>query len=54
MYTILIKVRQWVQSWKAHVGKDATPKALVDAIVKKKVEKANDLKDKIKTEFKLI
>ena len=48
-----IKVRQWVRSWKAHLGKEATPKALVDAIVKKKVGEANNLKDKIKTEFNL-
>ena len=50
----LMKVRQWVESWKSHLGKKATPKALVDAIVNKKVGEANNLKDKVETEFNLI
>ena len=49
-----IKVRQWPKSWQSYLGNDATPKALVDVIVKKNVGLANNLKDKIKTEFKLV
>ena len=43
-----------MKSWKSHLGRQATPKALVDAIVKKKVGQATSLKDKIKTEFDVI
>ena len=42
-----------MDSWKAHLGDKATPKALVDIITKKELTQANNLRDQIKKEFKL-
>ena len=53
LYLQFKKVRHWVKSWQSYLGNEATPKALVDVIVKKKVGLANNLKDKIKTEFNI-
>ena len=53
----LIQVRQWVKSWQSHLGKRATPKDLVDVIIKKNKmlkEKANNLKDEIQEKFNLV
>ena len=42
-----------MRSWKAHLGRQATPKALVEVITKKEVKEATSLKDQIKKEFGL-
>ena len=41
------QIRQWVDSWYAHFGDRATPKALVGVITRKKLTQATELKDKI-------
>ena len=43
-----------MKSWQSYLGSEATPRALVDAIVRRKVGQANNLKDKIKKEFDLV
>ena len=47
------QIRQWVSSWNAHLGDQATPQALVDLITKKGVTQATQLKDELKREFHL-
>ena len=47
------QIRQWVRSWHAHLGERATPSAIVDAIIKKRLAAATQLKDQIKREFEL-
>ena len=49
-----VQVRQWVNMWYSHLGDEATPKALVDVISKKKVEGATMMRDEIKKEFQLV
>ena len=44
---------QWVGTWNAHLGDRATPGKLIDAIIKKSLAEATQLKDQIKREFKL-
>ena len=45
--------RQWVRSWRSHLGKRATPEAIVDVINKKKLTQATLLGDKVREEFNL-
>ena len=53
--SIQIQVRYWVRSWQSHLGDRATPKALVDVIVRRKLGwGATKLKDKIKREFNIV
>ena len=40
--------------WYSHLGDEATPKALVDVISKKKVGGATMMRDEIKKEFQLV
>ena len=47
------QIRQWVRSWHAHLGDRATPRVLVDAIVKNRLAAATKLKDQIEREFEL-
>ena len=50
---VTVQVRQWVNMWHSHLGDMATPKALVDVIVQKKVAGATKLKDQINKKFQL-
>ena len=45
-----------MKSWQSHLGDRATPKDLVDVIVKKKEElpNATELKDQIKKVFNIV
>ena len=47
------QIRQWVGSWKAHLGDRATPQVLVDVITRKGLSPATELKDQIQREFQL-
>ena len=49
-----VQVRQWVNLWHSHLGDEATPKALVDVISRKKVGGATKMRDEIKKEFQLV
>ena len=48
-----VQVRQWVNMWYSHLGDEATPKALVEVITRKKVIGATKLKDQINKKFQL-
>jgi len=47
------QVRQWVASWHAHLGDRATPGHLVNAITKKGLAEATQLRDQVIREFHL-
>ena len=48
-----IQIRQWVRSWRAHLGEGATPEAIVEVINKKKLKSATLLRDEVMKEFNL-